>query len=248
MSKSSRAASSVRSPTVSASRGTRSAPPKSAAAAAMVDGSSAHAAHAVAGPRAGLVEGDVRVAPEAEHGEVDRRRVEDRLVARGLGVGVGGGAVERLAAADRDAGELAVQVGAEAARVVGAEAEVLVEAEDGHVGAGQRAVGGVGAQRGVQASRGVAGGQQHAQPRACADAVGDELGRGQPDVAGVVEDEAEDTIDGVSVWRRRVREPQRPRARCGKPRSASVADHGGRVSRAADVRARIALAGSEHVC
>ena len=122
-----------------------------------------HAPHAVAGPRAGLVEGHVRVAPEAEHGEVDRRRVEDGLVARGFGVGVGGGAVERLAAADRDTGELAIQVGAEAARVVGAEAEVLVEAEDGHVIAGQRAVGGVAAQGGVQASRGVAGGQQHAQ-------------------------------------------------------------------------------------
>jgi hypothetical protein len=55
------------------------------------------------------------------------------------------------------------------------------------------------AQRGVQASRSVAGGQQHAHARAGADAVGDELGRGQPDVASVVEDEQGHRCHGRSL-------------------------------------------------
>jgi hypothetical protein len=78
----------------------------------------------------------VRVAAQAEDGEVDRGRVEDRLIARRLGHRIDGGAVERLATADRDAGEPAVERGAEAARVLGVEAEVLVEAEHGQVLAG----------------------------------------------------------------------------------------------------------------
>ena len=169
MSRSSRAASSVRSPTVSASRGTRSAPPKSAAAAAMVDGSSATRRT----PSPGREPGSLKATCASRPGRGRRGRrggVEHRLVARRLGLRVGGGAVERLAAADRDPGELAVEGGAEAARVVGAEAEVLVEAEHRDVLAGQRAVGGVVAQGGIQAARRVAGGQQHA--RACARGCG----------------------------------------------------------------------------
>jgi hypothetical protein len=95
------------------------------------------AAHAVARPRAGLVEGDVRVASQAQDGEVDRCGVEHRLVARRLGLGIGDGAVERLAAPDGDARQLAVERGAEAARVVGAKTEVLVEAQDRHALGGQ---------------------------------------------------------------------------------------------------------------
>jgi hypothetical protein len=180
-----------------------------------------HTAHVVAGPRAGLVEGDVRIAPQPQHGEVDRGGVEHGLVARRLGLRVGGGAVERLASADRDPGQLAVEQGAEAARILSAEAEVLVEAEHRHMPAGQRAVGRAVAQGRVEAARRVTGGEQHARARARAHAVGDELGGGQPDVAGVVEDEQRRGRHARSVARGAGASPG---AAGGGPRSARPRD------------------------
>ena len=59
----------------------------------------------------------MRVAAEPEHREVDEGRVEDGLVPRRLDYRIGG-AVERLAAADVQPGQLAVQGRAKAARVL----------------------------------------------------------------------------------------------------------------------------------
>ena len=160
-----------------------------------------HAAHAVAGPRAGLVEGDVRVAPQAEDGEVDRRGVEHRLVARGLGLGVGGGAVERLAAADRDAGELAIErrrgscAGRRAPRPRYSSRPSTVDVPRWAASRRPR-----GARSAAYRPRGVwPVGSSTRSARARADAVGDQLGGGQPDVAGVVEDEQRRGRHGRSV-------------------------------------------------
>ena len=145
--------------------------------------------HPGAGRRAGLVERDVRVATQAEDREVDRRGVEHRLVTRGLDAGIRGSPVKRVAAADGDARELAIQVRTEAARVMAVESEVLVQSQHRDVVAGQRSVGGVRAQRGIHATRRVARGQQRAHPRAGADPVRHQLGGREADMAGVVEDE-----------------------------------------------------------
>ena len=147
-----------------------------------------HAPHTVGGTRAGLVEGDVRVASEPEHREVDGRGVKDRLVADRLCLGVERGAVEGFAPADAEAGELAVERGAETARVVLPEAKVLIEPEHGHMIGGQRAVGGVVAQRRIEPNRRTPGREEHAHVSARADTVGDQFGRGQPDVMMIVED------------------------------------------------------------
>ena len=151
MSRSSRAASSVRSPTVSASRGTCSAPPNSAAAAAIVDGVQRHAVHARRRAGARLVERDVRVASEAEDGEVDRCGVEHGLVARGLGLG---SAAAPSSASRRPIGMPASSRSRSARKLRGSSApSPRYSSSPSTVTwlAGQRPVGGVAAQRGVQA-------------------------------------------------------------------------------------------------
>ena len=192
----------MRRPTVSAWAGTRSRPPNSVGrvrARLRMQGDDARAALQA---RARLVEGDVAVVAEAEDGEVDGRLVELPLVAVALGGRIRGRAVETVERADRDAGELTLQVGGEAALVAAPEAAVLVELEHRGLLARQLAADGVCAQRRVDAERRAPGGEEHAQARARAQAVGDQLGRGLRD-------------------RVRAGEHQRGRAgreRCGQPR------------------------------
>ena len=54
----------------------------------------AHHARRLVEPRARLVERDMPVGPQAQHGEIERRLVEQALVARRFGREVGGAAVE----------------------------------------------------------------------------------------------------------------------------------------------------------
>jgi hypothetical protein len=143
-------------------------------------------ARAVLQARARLVERDVAVVAEAEHREIDRRLVEEALVARALRLRIGRRAVEAVERAEVDPAELPSQVGAEAALVIQGEAAVLVELEDGCLTAPQR---GVGAQGGVDAERGPPGREQHAQPRARTQPVGDQLGDGLRDPVRIGEDE-----------------------------------------------------------
>ena len=63
------------------------------------------------------------VAAEPEHREVHRSGVQQALMARALGTGVGGGAVQRVHCAEVDPGELAPQVGGVAAGVARAQPE-----------------------------------------------------------------------------------------------------------------------------
>ena len=189
MSRTSRAASSVRSPTVSASRGTRSSPPKSAAAAAIVDGCSATRCVPSPGRAPGSLNATCASRPRPRTARSTGAVSSSAWYRATSASGSAAAPSSASRRPNRDAFELAIEGDAEAARVVGPEPEVLVEAEHRRVLAGQRAIGRVCAQRGVEAARGVARGQQqpHARPRA--NAVGDQLGRGQPDVVGVVEDE-----------------------------------------------------------
>jgi hypothetical protein len=161
-----------------------------------------HAPHTISGTRAGLVEGDVSIASEPEHRQVNGRGIEDRLVANRLSLGVERGAVEGFAPADAEAGELAVERRAETARVVLPEAQVLIQAEHGHTIRGQRAVGGVVAQRRIEPNRRMPCRQQHAHVSTRADTVGDQFGRGQADVTMIVEDQQRRRRHAGSVARR----------------------------------------------
>ena len=88
------------------------------------------------------------------------------------------------------------QVGAVAARVGGAEAEVLVELEQRRLLGREAAVGGVRAQRRVHAERRVAGRQDQAQPGTRPQAVRDELTAQQGDAHRMAQ----------YKWRRRARQ------------------------------------------
>ena len=79
----------MRRPTVSASRGTLLAAAEVRRRVGARRRVQLDAPHPASVARPGLVEGDVAVATEPEHGEVDRRVVEQSLVARALRLGVG---------------------------------------------------------------------------------------------------------------------------------------------------------------
>ena len=143
-------------------------------------------ARALLQARSWLVERDVPVVAESEHREVDLRLVETSLVALALGGGIGRRAVESVERAEVDAAQLALEVGAEAALVVRAEPAVLVELEHRRFAAPQCRVR---AQRGVDAERRPAGRQKHAQTRARAQPVRDQLRRGSRDLVRPREDE-----------------------------------------------------------
>ena len=69
------------------------------------------------------------IATDPEHHEIDRRLVEQRLVAFALAFGVGRGAIQATDGAKADPRKLAAQVGAIAALVLRPEPGVLVELE-----------------------------------------------------------------------------------------------------------------------
>ena len=106
---------------------------------------------------------------------------QDRCVASGQCVLTGYTHTAGLSEAEQMALEWTVP-GVPVLLEVAGQPDVLVEPERGHVPGRQRALRGVRAQRAVHRPRRVAGGQQHAQRRPRADAVGDELGGEQSDV------------------------------------------------------------------
>ena len=157
------------------------------------------------------------VAPEPEHDEVDRRLIEQRLVAGALCRGVRGGSVEAVEDAELHATQLMSQVGAVAALVLGPKAEVLVELQQRGRLRRQGSIGGVGAQRRVQPERRAPRGQDQPRSRACSQPVGDHLTAQQRDAHRVLDHQ----------WRlRRDRLPLAAHRRYASPGCAEVAAAG----------------------
>jgi hypothetical protein len=110
-------------------------------------------------------------------------------MASALGFGVDRRAVELMEGAETEAAQLAREVCAVTALVSGAQAKVLVQLEERRLLGQQAAVRGVGAEYGVHAARGVAGGQDQAQLRSGPEAVRNQLAAEQGDPHGMGQDE-----------------------------------------------------------
>ena len=164
----------------------RSGTPPSSARVAL---GQAHHAGPLVEPRAWLVERDMPVRPQAQHGEIERRLVEHGVVARALGREVGGAAVEPVERAQADAAQLVGEHGRPAARIAGAEAGELVERQHRGRSARELAEARVRPQRRVQPHRRTLAREQQSQRRPCPQPVGDQLRRELGDPFLVGEDE-----------------------------------------------------------
>ena len=110
-------------------------------------------------------------------------------MAGALRFGVGGRPVDPVHGAEPDPAQRPREVCAVAALVVGAQAEVLVELEQGRLLRMEAAVRGVSAQHRVHVDRRVAGGQDQAQARPGPQAVRDQFAAEQRDAHRMAQDQ-----------------------------------------------------------